>query len=243
MTKIIGISGRKQSGKSTSGNFILSLFIAKMEIAKSVSLNEKGEIVVSDLMGKKEYTGVFDATWAEYETDFIRKQCYQRLAPLCKIYTFADILKKDICMNILGLTKEQCYGTDEDKNSLTELVLDNHKMSARDVMQYIGTDIFRKCKPNVWVDATINKIKKDKPEIAIITDCRFPNEIELIKNHNGKVLRLTRNPYNSDHISETILDQKCYDWSNFDHIINNDHMTIYEQCKEIQNIIQELVQL
>ena len=38
-----------------------------------------------------------------------------------KIYNFADPLKKDICINILGLTYEQCYGEDIDKNTVTEV--------------------------------------------------------------------------------------------------------------------------
>jgi hypothetical protein len=44
-------------------------------------------------------------------------------------------------------------------------------------MQFVGTDFFRKMKTNVWVDATINKIKKEKPKIALITDFIFPNEV------------------------------------------------------------------
>lgn len=29
-----------------------------------------------------------------------------------KIYNFADTLKQDICINLLGLTYDQCYGDD-----------------------------------------------------------------------------------------------------------------------------------
>lgn len=260
MTKIIGISGRKQSGKTTAGNFILSMFIAKLGIAQSISINDSGNIVVSDLLGKKEYQGILDTTWYENEKDFIKKQVFQQLNNVCKIYTFADILKKDICINILGLSEDQCYGTDEDKNSLTDIkwedmpgyetswkeAKDYHNsglMTARQVLQFVGTDIFRKFKPNVWVDATINKIKKEKPQIAIITDCRFPNEIDAIKNNNGYTIRLTRNPFNSEHLSECILDSTNYDWNKFDCVIQNDSMTIYEQCIEIQKHIEEILSL
>ena len=37
-----------------------------------------------------------------------------------RIYSFADKLKQ-FCIEVLGLTHEQCYGEDEDKNSLTNL--------------------------------------------------------------------------------------------------------------------------
>jgi hypothetical protein len=116
-------------------------------------------------------------------------------------------------------------------------------MLSRDIMQYVGTDIFRKMKPDVWVSATINRIKKDKPQIALITDCRFPNEVSSIKDAGGLVMRLTRNPFNSDHLSETILDESNYDWSNFDYVCKNDEMGIYDQCMDIQKFLQETLPL
>ena len=36
-----------------------------------------------------------------------------------KMYSFADMLKEKVCMDVMGLTYEQCYGTDEEKNSVT----------------------------------------------------------------------------------------------------------------------------
>ena len=37
-----------------------------------------------------------------------------------RIYGLADTLK-DLCIDILGLSYDQAYGTDEDKNSLTNI--------------------------------------------------------------------------------------------------------------------------
>lgn len=146
-----------------------------------------------------------------------------------KIYNFADLLKNEICINILGMSHNQCYGSDEDKNSITDLELDGVKLTAREVMQFIGTDVFRKMKRDVWANATIQKIKTESPDIAIIADCRFPNEVEVIKKAGGHVIKLTRNPFNSDHESETALDYHKYDHTNFDFILNNNIMTIDQQ--------------
>jgi len=148
---------------------------------------------------------------------------------VAKIYNFADPLKQDICMNILGMTYDQCYGSDDDKNTLTDLEWEGNRLTAREVMQMVGTDIFRKMKTNVWADATINKINQEKPNLAIIADCRFPNEVEAVKNAGGLVIKLTRNPFNSDHPSETALDFNNYDHSHFDLILTNSRMTIDEQ--------------
>lgn len=150
-----------------------------------------------------------------------------------KIYNFADPLKKDICMNILGLTESQCYGNDIHKNSMTDIVWEGKNLTAREVMQIVGTDIFRKMKTNVWADATMIKINNEKPSLALIADCRFPNEVDVVKKIGGLVIRLTRKPYDSDHPSETALEKEHYDWNNFDYILDNNNMTILEQQQHL----------
>lgn len=150
-----------------------------------------------------------------------------------KIYNFADPLKQDICMNILGLTHNQCYGEDIDKNTHTDIEWDGIKLTAREVMQFVGTDIFRKMKPDVWAGATIAKIYREQPQLAIIADCRFPNEVDVVKNAGGLVIKLTRNPYNSSHSSETALDEINYANNNFDLVIHNEILTIQEQNETV----------
>lgn len=244
MTLILGFSGKKQSGKTTSGNFIVSLCMSKLGLAGDIKIDNNGKIIVSDLLGNRSYKGIYDAEQLINDTDdYILMEIRERLNPYIKIYNFADTLKKDICINILGLSRDQCYGNEDAKNSLTSLELDGAAMTAREVMQYIGTDIFRKLSPNIWADATIRKIQREAPKIAIITDCRFPNEVDIIKNSGGHVIRLTRSPYESDHISENILDKDQYDWNNFSFVIDNDQMSIYEQCMEIQNALKEVLSL
>jgi hypothetical protein len=238
---ILGISGRKQSGKSTTGNFIVSIYLSDLAISENVYLNEYGQIIVSDLLGDKNYAGVFDPTNI-YSDDYTIKQVIQRLRGLIKIYNFADVLKQDVCMGLLGLTYEQCYGTDDEKNRPTDMMFDGKNMSSREILQFIGTDIFRTLKPNIWVDATIKKIQKERPKLAIITDCRFPNEVQSIKDNGGKVLRLTRDPHHSDHISESVLDMDRYNWNNFDHIIDNKNMPMLEQLSETQKILSLILE-
>ena len=157
----------------------------------------------------------------------------------CKIYNFADPLKKDICMNILGLSHEQCYGSDLDKNTLTHIQWGGHYLTAREVMQVVGTDILRTMYNNVWVNATINKIMREHLDLAIIADCRFPNEVESIKSAGGLVIKLNRNPHNSDHASEIALDANNYPQSNFDLVLNNNIMTIDEQNNEVYNFLKK----
>ena len=200
MTYILSFSGRKQSGKSTSADYIISL------------INEHHIM--------------------------LRENRYE-LNMSCKIYSFADPLKQDICINILGLTYDQCYGSDDDKNTMTDLWWDGVQLTAREAMEIIGTKIFRALKTNVWADATINKIKKENVDLAIISDCRFPNEVESVKNSGGINIRLDLDPFHSNSISENSLDHDVYDWSNFDIIIKNSKMTIEEKNKEILRFLYD----
>jgi hypothetical protein len=154
-----------------------------------------------------------------------------------EISNFADPLKDDICMNMFNLSYIQCYGEDYNKNELIDAYWEGEQLSARDLMQLIGTDLFRKLNPNVWVNALLNKIKRSNRQVVIVSDCRFPNEVEAIKNSGGLVFRLNRNPHKSTHISESILDSHCYDWNNFDATLNNEHMTVREQYEKLKKLM------
>lgn len=165
-------------------------------------------------------------TCSEGVLDYFNKIIKPETNGVVKIYNFADALKQDICINILGMTHEQCYGTDDQKNTITDMVWDNKNLTAREVMQFVGTDIFRKMKTNIWAEAAIKRIKNENPDLAIIADCRFPNEVKAVKDAGGLVIRLVRNPFNSDHSSETALDINNYNYSNFDIVLMNDRMGI-----------------
>lgn len=137
-------------------------------------------------------------------------------------FNFADTLK-GIVMRCFGATFEQCYGSDADKNSLLPC-----GRSCREVLQLIGTDMFRKIDPECWVRAwkagvlelqvktkLANKVRlavgepsEDIP-LIIVDDVRFPNEIEAIHSVGGKVIRFTRCPFKNEdlHASETALDE------------------------------------
>ncbi len=152
----------------------------------------------------------------------------------CRVYNFADPLKQ-MCIDVFGLDYHQCYGTDDNKNELVNCKWpDNNKnMTAREVLQYVGTDVFRKMQHNVWADATVRLIEKENPTLALIADCRFPNEVEAIKNAGGIVIKLNRDTYNSTHASEVSLDKERYDESNFDLVVDNQYINLSQKNKII----------
>jgi hypothetical protein len=60
------------------------------------------------------------------------------------------------------------------------------------ILQWYGTEIARKTSPNQWIDIVASRIELEQPDIAVITDVRFPNEAAFIKNHDGFLVEIIR---------------------------------------------------
>lgn len=94
-------------------------------------------------------------------------------------------------------------------------------LTLRELMQVYGTDIKRKENPNVWIDIVKDKVEALKevdwknPVLIVITDVRFPNEIDLIRNElGGEVIYLKRRvegDYHPEHESEKDISKLCSD--------------------------------
>ena len=208
MTKILGFAGKKQSGKNTCCNFLQMLKFHEYGVCKNASLNEQGQILVSDLFGEK----VSGSDWIPLTEEYVDiSQLLESFRP-CKIYAFADVLK-EFAVDVLGLEHNQVYGTNKEKNSPTHLLWENMPtgnnkgpMTGREVLQYFGSDICRKMYENIWFDACIRRIRKDNPELALISDVRFPNEITGVQKEGGIVFGLPRDIVNGKdtHSSEQV---------------------------------------
>lgn len=238
MTKIIGISGRKQSGKNTCANYINGHILKSKRMIENFSINPNGELEIQTYNSSGTLGwGVFDllrkdSTFIEY--------AHNELWPFVKTYHFADELKS-MCYRLFGIKIEQVYGSDDQKNELTNILWDdmpenNEKltgpMTAREFMQHFGTNVIRKIKDDAWVECTIANILYEQSNVAIIPDVRFPNEVHAIHQNGGVVIRLTRDIHHSDHKCEIALDQDKFDWQYFDYIVDNEDKSIEDlsQC-------------
>lgn len=191
MSKIIGFTGKKNSGKNTAAD------------------------IASDYLAQRKLSSYH--------------------------VSFAQTLKST-CINLFGLDSRLVFGSDQDKNQLTDITWDNlpneirekygikttvqcdngctinatGRMTIREVLQVVGTDIFRNMfDDNIWVKAAFNELPDCN--CIIFTDVRFPNEANAIKAHHGTIIRINRPTQSIDsHISETALDNYP-----FDHIIHN----------------------
>ena len=109
------------------------------------------------------------------------------------------------------------------------------KMTAREFLQFFGTDVCRNIYNDVWAERLIKDIELESSLLAVVDDVRFSNEVECVQNAGGKVIRLTRQPYSDSHSSETELD----DYKDFDAVIDNQNMSINETNQEIIKLLEQ----
>jgi len=120
--------------------------------------------------------------------------------------SFAKPLK-DICRILFGFSDEQLYG------SLKEEIDSYWQMSPRTVFQYVGTDMFRKqFNEKFWIMCLKRKymaiIEANPNADVVISDVRFQNELNLVHELGGIVIKLYRPCVisNDEHISEKNID-------------------------------------
>ena len=139
------------------------------------------------------------------------------------------------------------------------------RITYREMLQYLGTDLLRnQLHENVWVNALMSKYKpiqyyqgksvdnkgiydvSEADELLaeirpfypnwIITDVRFPNEAQAIKDRNGIIIKIQRNQDEFEsmkvkHISENVLDTY-----KFDYIIDNNG-TINDLIIKVKDVL------
>lgn len=241
MTKIIGISGKKQAGKNTVANYINGSVLLSLGMIQDFYINDNGELVIStiDANNNNGY-GILDVTRKD---DLFIQYAERELWPYIKIYHFADPLK-EMAINLFNINPKHVYGNNDDKNSSTHLLWKDIPLSeknegsptVREFLEHFGTKIVRKIYCNAWNEYTLKKITKEQSGIAIIPDVRFPNEVKAIKESGGVVIRLKRNIYNSDAEPECALDENNFDWSEFDIIIDNSKSQLSELINHVSNL-------
>lgn len=228
---IIGINGYIGSGKDTVGKLI-----------QYIDITERYQNRTEDNWTVEQFSdGILDDT---LPTSFWRiKKFAGKLKQIASILTGIPIekfedqeFKKtflprewDTIVSKPGKRQDGLFGTGEKMIK---------QMTVREFLQLLGTESIRNgLHTNAWVNATFADYKRkvqvgiDNPNDLtesgdypdwIITDTRFPNEAQAIKDRGGIVVRVNRMKTASLedkgllHPSETSLD----DWK-FDHVIKN----------------------
>ena len=97
-------------------------------------------------------------------------------------------------------------------------------VEGREILQQVGTNIVRQRMPDFWVNTVVEFLKvfgRDY-DVILIPDCRFPNEVEIMKVEFDQFVSL--NVIREDHVSklteeqlqhpsEIALDGYDFDWT------------------------------
>jgi hypothetical protein len=109
-------------------------------------------------------------------------------------------------------------------------------MTIRTFLQKLGTEAMREgLHQNTWANAFWSDFDKDNDH-WLITDIRFPNEYESVKDRNGIVIKVVRDIEipKHEHESETALDSY-----RFDYVINN-NKDINHLISEVETLLKDL---
>tara|TARA_B100001057_G_C22500241_1_gene813722 strand:+ start:56 stop:634 length:579 start_codon:yes stop_codon:yes gene_type:complete len=160
-------------------------------------------------------------------------------------YSFADPIK-DIVKILFNFSDQQL-----ENQKYKESIDSRWNITPRETLQKIGTefgqDYIYKLFPNLetqnkvlWVVLFEIWYSKNKDKNIVITDVRFPHEVECIKKLGGNIIKVNRenNLENNDsHISENLIENVSND-KIYKTIDNN--YTIYDLYSQIDTLINLL---
>jgi hypothetical protein len=112
--------------------------------------------------------------------------------------SFAHTLK-DAVACVFGWPRDLLEGRTRESREWREQVdlwwaerLNMPNLTPRYVLQHWGTEVVRRAfHDDIWIASLENKLRKTTDDV-VISDCRFPNEIEAIKKAGGLVIRVKR---------------------------------------------------
>jgi hypothetical protein len=112
--------------------------------------------------------------------------------------SFANTLK-DAVAAVFGWDRTLLEGRTKEAREWREQVdpwwatrLDMPTLTPRWVLQYWGTEVCRKgFHDDIWIASLENKLRNSKDNV-VISDCRFPNEIQSIRDAGGQIIWVQR---------------------------------------------------
>lgn len=107
---------------------------------------------------------------------------------------------KDAVANVFGWDRELLEGRTKESREWRECADAwwsqrlGRVVTPRHTLQLWGTEVGRQAyHDDIWVASLENRIRQSKDNV-VITDCRFPNEVDAIQRAGGKVFRIKRGP-------------------------------------------------
>ncbi len=203
---VLGVSGPASSGKDTVGNYLVSRFgWGRLSFARNL---------------KDMCQHVFGLT--DWQVDDEKGKRAEFYAPMELTFTHVGAILTWMSRThgSVGFPsveeRKRRYGKVKDLIGLT-------LTTPREILQLVGTDICRTLVPNYHLDIVAQQLDTHPETNWVITDVRFPNEADLLKDsYSAHVIRLERPSLDQtqgfySHASEVAM----ADWGKFSAVIDN----------------------
>lgn len=155
---------------------------------------------------------------------------------------FADPIKEIIKTMFPRTKRNVLYGPSKNRSTIVDGAhKDGSPLTYRALLQDLGTEVGRGYKESIWLD--ILDFKSEKAEkknigLFIVTDVRFKNEFEHVKNNGYITIRIKRDSQlQMTHSSE--MEQELIDDSEFDYVIDNNG-TLDDLRRNVTGIFQHM---
>lgn len=155
--------------------------------------------------------------------EMLAEELHRKTGKVYILMAYADELKK-MAQREFDLSWDQLWGEEKEKEDKRYLRQPKYVggvrsdstefpspyWTGREIMQQLG-GFYRSIDNNFWVKKLFKSIDEKEYENVIITDVRYPNEVDPIVERNGLHLRIERpladKIHGLEHASETSLDK------------------------------------
>lgn len=217
--KIIGIAGRKGSGKSTVANF----FVESERFVSIALADPLKELIARVFHIEKKY--LYDEKLKESEIDMITID-YSHLDEIFNIVEneWGFVINKDV-------TEKGEIVDRSNKQLIEDRFFDRELRTSRELMQTIGTDMLRTfVRDDIFIVLLFAKIKEISSNV-VVSDVRLKNERQALKKAGANLILIKRNELtnNDQHVSENDLGKE----SEYDVVIKNDDISLQQLRSEV----------
>lgn len=217
-TKVLGIYGKKGSGKDTIANFI-------KEHAYELDFPHEA------------YDNITPVVKIYHFADKIKEFCVDYLELKRELLYGTDDDKNTIShitwgkmphyLKIVALAKFKGEEYPEEKKLMTY----------REIMQQVGTEWFEPINPNIWIEKCFQQINNDICHYALIADVRFRKEVNYLHENGHEILKLTRDIANSKDKHKSEID--C-DGMVFEYEIRNHKLSLEETYSATLDLLDNM---
>lgn len=232
MIFLLGLSGRAGSGK----NFAVNYFLAKYPRSRCLSFAAPIKQFAIDYFGLSP-----DDVYGDQKTknETLTKYFWEDLPYYTKVHqryydkatdlAFSETLKGEYSYDVLNTLRAKY---------LAEL-LPKGQMTVRELLEQIGEEMLLPIYPDIWLDKFRQEFLKTCDELRdgliLVDDIRKPEQVREVQRLGGKVVRLLRDPFKRDSLSETALDS----FRGFDRVIDNRELSVDDYKMKIQEIEED----